>query len=119
MKKIVAVLLLAALPASANAMNVAQFLVKAEGLKKKGMMALLSSDLGVLKKEFKSAGTALKAENEAARKAGRKPQFCAPEKAKLNSEELLAHFHSIPPAQRGMSFKTGLGLFMEKKFPCR
>lgn len=118
MKKLVCALALLAAPGAANAMNVATFLAKAEALQKKGAMALFSSDIGLLKKEFGSAGKQLRAEQLAAQKAGRKPAYCLPPKAAVNSNELLAHFRSIPPARRGISVKTALGEMMAKKYPC-
>lgn len=113
---------LAAVPTVAlEAMPVSQFLSKADALEKKGAMALFSSDIGVLKKEITDAAAQLKAEREAARRAGRKPAYCPREgvKGSLNSKEILAHFRAIPPAQRGMQVKDGLRGLFARKFPCQ
>jgi hypothetical protein len=118
MKKLAAAIMFAAMAVPAQAMNVAEFLVKAEALQKKGAMALFSKDFGVLKTEFKTVGASMKADNAAAIKAGQKPAYCAPEKTTLKVEDLMAHMRAIPPAQRGMSFKQGMTLFMKKKYPC-
>jgi hypothetical protein len=122
MRMLILGILLAAAPvtaAQAQTMTVADFLAKAEALKKKGAMALLSSDVGKLKNEITNSGKELRAERMAAKAAGRKPAFCPPEGGtKLNSNELLAYFASIPPAQRGMSVKAGFAGLMRKKFPC-
>jgi hypothetical protein len=122
MRKIALALLLATMPVAAHAqtMTVAEFLAKAEALQKKGAMALFSSDIGRLKGEIQGSGKQLRDEQLAARKAGRKPTFCPPEKGKgsINSNELLAHFNAIPPAQRGMSVKAGFAGLMRKKYPC-
>lgn len=112
-------LLLAGPPAAAQSMPVSEFLTRAEALQKKGAMALFSKDVGVLKDEIVNSGKQLRAEQVAAEKAGRKPATCLPaKKAAIGSDELLAHFRSIPPAQRGMSVKAGFAGLMRKKFPC-
>lgn len=104
--------------AQAQTMQVSQFLAKADALQKKGAMALFSSDIGLLKREIQNSGKQLRTEQLAAQKAGKKPATCMPAKASMNSNELLAHFRSIPPQQRGMSVKTALAGLMQKKFPC-
>jgi hypothetical protein len=123
MRKIALGLLLAATaPTAAHAqtMTVADFLARAEALQKKGAMALFSGDIGKLKGEIVNSGKQLRAERLSAQKAGRKPAFCPPERGKgsVNSNELLAHFRAIPPAQRGMSVKAGFAGLMRKKYPC-
>ena len=121
-KKLLATGLAIVLPITAlHAMTVAVFLQKAEALEKKGALALFSSDLGRLKTEMKQAGEVLKAERLAAQRAGRRAAFCPPEGgAGLNSNELLAHFRSIPAAQRQrMHVRDGLRSLLIRKFPCR
>lgn len=122
MRKSILALALAASPfaaAQAQTMPVSTFLAKADALQKKGAMALFSKDIGVLKAEITNSGKALRAEQVAAEKAGRTPATCLPaKKAAINSNELLAHFRSIPPAQRSMSVKAGFAGLMRKKFPC-
>lgn len=121
MKLVLALGLLAAphTAAHAQAMPVSEFLAKADALQKKGAMALFSSDLGLLKKQIQSSGKALRAEQVAAEKAGRKPATCLPAKpAAISSDEVLTHFRAIPPAQRGMSVKAAFASLMRKKFPC-
>ena len=122
MKKLMIGLVLVAAPltgAQAQAMPVSEFLAKADALQKKGAMALFSSDFGLLKKQIQNSGKALRAEQVAAEKAGRKPATCLPAKpAEVSSNEVLSHFRSIPPAQRGMTVKTAFAGLMRKKFPC-
>jgi hypothetical protein len=121
MKKLVFAVLLVVVPATAlHAMSVATFLQKAEALEKKGMTAMFSSDLGLLKGEIRNASKALKAEREAAQRAGRPRAYCPPAKASLNSNELLAHFRTIPPAQRARTeVRDGLRGLLARKYPCR
>lgn len=114
-------LLVIAVPATAlqaQTMPVSTFLAKADALKKKGPMALFSSDFGLLKKEIQNSGKSLRAEQIAAKKTGRKLPYCLPEKASFNSTELLEHFRSIPPAQRNIPVQAGFAGLMRKKYPC-
>jgi hypothetical protein len=114
-RPILAVLLLV-LPAAAHAeMSVATFLGKAEALKKKGMFALMSSDIGVLKKEVGVASATYRDEIKAARAAGRVPHSCPPPKAAMNSDELMAHFRTLPGSA---SVKTGFYSLMKTRYPC-
>ncbi len=118
---LIAGLAAAALPltaASAQSMPVSEFLAKADALEKKGAMALFSGDIGKLKAEIVNSGKQLRAEQDAARKAGRKPATCLPEKAKVNSTELLAHFRALSPAERGVPVKAAFAGLMRKKYAC-
>lgn len=118
MIKQLTLLALLTLPASAYAMDLATFLTKANALEKKGAMAMFSSDLRLLMNEGKTASAQLRAERLADVKAGRKPDYCPPAKGGTNSNEVLAYMRAIPPAQRGISFKTAMAGFLAKKFPC-
>ena len=117
-------LLLASAPLAAleaQSMPVPQFLAKAEALKKKGPLALLSGDLGLLKKEVTQSAKLLRAERLAAKAAGRKPAYCPPEGSgsSLGSDEVLGHFKSIPPAQAArMRVKDAMRSLMAKRYPC-
>jgi hypothetical protein len=124
MKKIALALLITFAPVSAvqaQNMPVSQFLAKADGLKKKGPLALFSGDIKVLKAEIQGSAKAYGADVRAARKAGKLTHSCPPEGTTLsmNSNELLAYFNSIPAAQRSMSVKTAFYGMMAKKYPCR
>ena len=121
MRKAILALALAAAPLSAlQAMNVAEFLQKAERLEKKGMAAMFSSDMRLLKGEIQTASRQLRAERLAAERAGRRGAYCPPAKAGLNSRELLAHFRTVPPAQRaGTQVRDALRSFLARKYPCR
>jgi hypothetical protein len=104
----------------AQNMPVSKFLAKADGLKKKGPLALFSGDIKVLKAEIQNSAKAYGADLRSARKAGKPTHSCPPEGTTLsmNSNELLGYFNSIPPAQRGMSVKTAFYNMMAKKYPC-
>jgi hypothetical protein len=123
MRKSLLVALVAAVPLTplfAQSMPVSEFLAKADALQKKGAMALFSGEIGRLKAEIVNSGKQLRVERAAAEKAGRKPATCIPErgKASVDSNEVLAHFRSIPPGQRGMPVKAAFAGLMRKKYPC-
>lgn len=116
----VAALLVPMTSIHAQSMPVSDFLARADALQKKGAMAMFSSDVGKLKSEIVESGKQLRAEQVAAQRAGRKPAQCMPAqgKAKIGSTELLAHFRSIPPAQRNVPVKTAFASLLRKKYPC-
>ena len=120
-KKLLAAALLAIIPlGAANAMDVATFLAKADALQKKGMMALMSSDYKLLKREIETQAGLLRAERLAAERARRKGAYCPPPKQSLTSNEILAAFRTIPVAQRPrIQVKDALRALMARKYPCR
>ena len=107
------------IPVAAQAMTVDQFLTRANALKAKGMMALLSPDVGVLKGEMADAVAALKADRAARKAAGKPPRVCAPEGTKLTQDEMLGGLAALSPAQRAGSLKDGVSQVMMNRFPCR
>jgi hypothetical protein len=112
--------LLMAVPAHAE-MSVAAFLAKADALKAKGVFAMMSSDIGVLKTEVQTAGRAYRTQIDGDKAAGRAPHSCPPPKGKvaMDSEELMGHFRTIPQPQRPhISVKTAFYALMKKKYPC-
>jgi hypothetical protein len=114
-------LLFAAVPAAAAAgdMSVATFLAKADALKAKGMMALMSSDIGTLRDEASAAGRAYRAKLVADKAAGRAPESCPPPKSSLGSDVLIAHLRSYPEAQRTrLTMKAAMANLLRKTFPC-
>ena len=108
------------LPVAAQAMTVDEFLTKAAALKAKGMAAMMSSDLGLLRGEIKAAGDSYRTEIDSAKASGAKPRSCPPPKgqAKIDSDTLIASFQTIPAAKREMSVKTAFYSFMDKRYPC-
>ncbi|WP_294256721.1 hypothetical protein [uncultured Sphingomonas sp.] len=112
-------LMLVAVPA--QAMSVADFVAKVSALKAKGAMAMFSSDIGVLKQEIEGASTAYRGDLAAEAAAGKKPSSCPPPKgqAKMSSNDLIAAFEKIPPAQRGISVKAAFAAMMQQRFPCK
>lgn len=108
------------LPVAAQAMTVDEFLAKAAALKAKGMAAMMSPDLGLLRTEVRTAGESYRAEIETAKAAGKAPRACPPPKGqtKIDSDTLISSFQTIPAAKRTMSVKTAFYGFMDKRYPC-
>jgi hypothetical protein len=119
-KLITAAVLTFAPLAAVHAMNVDLFLKKAAALEKKGMTALFSPDLKLLKGEIQGASLQLRAERAAVLKAGGKAIFCPPAKVELDSKEVLTHFRAIPAAQQArIPVKDALRSLLARKYPCR
>lgn len=108
-------------PTLAQAMSVAEFLTKTDALKAKGVLALGSSDIGLLRDDIAKASDAYRAGLAAEVAAGRKPSSCPPPKgtAKVTSDDIIAAFRAIPAAKRARtSTKTAFAAFMTKRYPC-
>lgn len=105
--------------AAAGDMSVATFLAKADTLKAKGMMAMLSPDIGVLKSEGQAAGAAYKAQLDTERKAGH-PSSCPPKGTRIDSDDLMAHMRAYPANARSkITVKSAIADMFKAKFPCR
>lgn len=114
-------LLLVAFPtaASAQAMDVATFLAKANRLKARGPLALISGDFKLLTREVTASSESLKSERLAFTSAGKADAWCPPQKASMNSNEIMAAMEAIPPAhRRATNVRTALRGLMVRKYPC-
>ena len=105
---------------AAQAMTVAEFLAKAAALRKQGVLAAASPDVGKMRDEVTQAGADYRKTLAAEVAAGRTPSSCPPPvgKAGIGSAQLIAYFTTIPPAQRGMSVKTAVAGLMRQRYPC-
>lgn len=114
-------LVAALMPIAAQAMTVSEFLAKADALKAKGLLAIGSSDVALLRQEVMSASDAYRAGLAAQIAAGKKPSSCPPPKgtAKITSDEIVANFKSLPPAQQKANVKDAFAAFMTKRYPCK
>jgi hypothetical protein len=105
--------------AAAQNMPLATFLAKAEGLRAKGPLALMSSDLPIIKAEVKGSLTNYRALLASQKAAGKPIDSCPPAKGALDSDEMMAYFGAIPVAQRSkISVQATLISMMRKKYPC-
>jgi hypothetical protein len=125
MTKINGLILMAALAAAPvfsapGDMKISTFLAMADALKAKGIMALGSSDIALLKSEGKAAGEAYRARIKSDRAKRLPPHSCPPAKASVGSDDLLSHFRSYPAAERQqISVRTGFADMMKKRYPCK
>ena len=100
-------------------MSVATFLEKADKLKSRGPLALLSGDMKVLRREGEASGKAYRARIAADKKAGRTPHSCPPEKISMDSDQMLAHLRTYPTSRRGsVSMRQAFADLMKKRYPC-
>ncbi|MFM9852184.1 MAG: hypothetical protein ACKVOJ_05165 [Sphingomonadaceae bacterium] len=105
--------------ATAQTMPLSTFLAKAEGLRAKGPLALMSSDLPLIKAEVKGSLTNYRTSLAAQKAAGKPLDSCPPAKGALDSDEMMAFFGTIPAAQRSkMTVQAALFSMMKKKYPC-
>ena len=118
---LIGVLLAAAPLASAAAMPVSTFLAKADGLKKKGPMAMFSGDLKLLTRQIKADAAQLRAANNAAAAAGRPKAYCTPEGGvKMGNGDVLVAMQAVPAAQRATtSTRDALRAYFAKRYPCK
>lgn len=100
-------------------MSVAAFLAKVSALKAKGLGALFSSDIGLLKSEAMAAGKGYRDRLRQERAAGH-PSSCPPTPTKVGQEMWLGHLNSYPAASRGaISLNRAMADMFAKNFPCK
>ncbi|PZO70458.1 MAG: hypothetical protein DI636_05605 [Pelagerythrobacter marensis] len=81
-------------------MSVATFLEKANGLKRRGPLALVHADYRLLRSEAQAGARLYRGRLAADRAAGRAPHSCPPPREQIGQNEFLGHFESYPAAQR-------------------
>ena len=100
-------------------MSAATFLAKADALKAKGIGAIGSPDIKLLRNEGQAAGEAYRQRLTAERAQGR-PSSCPPKGAKVNSDKLLAHLRTYPESSRARtSMKQAMADYFIRTYPCR
>jgi lipid-binding SYLF domain-containing protein len=117
----VAALLTVSAAASASGdMSVATFLAKSDALKAKGIFALTSSDVALLKSEAKAEGAAYRKRIQADKANKRVSHSCPPAKTAMNSDDFVAYLRSYPESARaGVSVTTATADLMKKRYPCK
>jgi hypothetical protein len=100
-------------------MNAATFLAKADALRRRGPLALFSSDLKLLQGQAETAGDELKAEHDAAKREGRQLAYCTPNRKVLGPQELLDGLHRIPaPELARIDIKQAMRMVLIRNYPC-
>jgi hypothetical protein len=114
--------LLTAVPGAAQAqsMNAEIFFKKAQALKAKGPLALMSRELRPLIREAKAAGLKARSTRLAAVAAGRTPRYCPPKGSKrLGNQEFMDGMASMPRAERlSIDLTEAITRLMVRKYPC-
>ncbi len=115
---VAAALALSALPSAAAAMTVQEFLTSANRIPR-NPTALLRSDTRRLMNEFSGAFKAVRADQAAAKAAGRRSATCIPEgKISLSAEQILNRFNAIPAQRRNISVNQAVREWMAEEYPC-
>lgn len=115
---VAAALALSALPGAAAAMTVQEFLTSANRIPR-NPTALLRSDTRRLMNEFSGAFKAVRADQAAAKAAGRRSATCIPEgKISLSAEQILNRFNAIPAQRRSISVNQAVREWMAEEYPC-
>ena len=110
---------LSASPASAQEgrMTVAAFLDTADDIPR-NPTAMLRADTRRLLSEIRTATRTVRAEQDAARAAGRAPRTCMPERVSLDADSLLARFNAIPVSRRTITVTQAMREWMAEEHPC-
>lgn len=113
-----AIVAASSLAAPAWAMDADTFYTKGVALQKRGMAAMFSSDLKLLRAEIDAASKAVKAENASAKSAG-KPLYCPPADAQITSDQLLIELEAMPKDRRqSLTVRDAWRSILIRKFPC-
>lgn len=104
--------------AAAQAMSVQEFLTTAARIPR-NPTALLRADTRRLMGEFEDGFRTIRAEQVAARRAGRTPVTCMPERVSMSPDDILGRFNAIPAARRStLSVTDALREWMAERYPC-
>jgi hypothetical protein len=117
----VAVLAIAATPATAQSMNAEVFNKRATALMKKGPLALLSrGEIRALMEEGQKAGLKSREQRLATIKAGGKPRSCPPAtNTSMKSDEFMKRLAAIPKAERErIDMTEAMTRISAAKYPC-
>ena len=101
---------------AAQAMSVQEFLITANGIPQ-NPTALLRADTRRLIGEVRGAMRTLRAEQTAAKAAGR-PTTCIPEEVRLSPDAILARLNALPAARRSISVTQAMREWMAERYPC-
>lgn len=104
--------------ARAQEMTVQQFLTRTERIPR-NPLALLSPDVGRLKRVYEQALSTVYREQMLAQREGRRPATCIPSSFSMSDTEALGYFNAIPRQRReAMTVTQGVRGWMARRFPC-
>lgn len=109
---------LAGASAHAQSMNLQEFTTRANRLPRNPTI-FFHRDYRPLRRELEGGLTAVYAEQEAARTAGRAPTTCLPDQITFNPDQMLRELNTIPAVRRGrMTITDGVRELMGRRHPC-
>jgi hypothetical protein len=62
---------------------------------------------------------AARAEEATARRAGRAPPYCMPERIRLSPDEIVARMKAVPTARQNQTLNQAVRAWMVERYPCR
>jgi len=62
---------------------------------------------------------AARTEEAAARRAGRAPPYCMPERIRLSPDEVVARMKAVPTARQNQTLNQAVRAWMVERYPCR
>lgn len=81
--------------------------------------ALLRPSVRRAANALQGAFEAARAEEAAARRAGRTPPFCMPERVRLSPDEIVARMRAVPSARQNQTLNQAVRSWMVERYPCR
>lgn len=81
--------------------------------------ALLRPSVRRAANALQGAFEAARAEEGAARRAGRTPPFCLPERIRLSPDEIVARMRAVPAARQNQTLNQAVRSWMVERYPCR
>lgn len=119
--ELLALLLLAPPPiaASADGASVADFLERAQMVRKLGDGAAASPEFAAIKAEVAAITRAYRADLARQKAAGETPHSCPPDRSGLTSSNLMSELNRVVPELRATtSVKSVYYAMMMKRYPC-
>lgn len=100
-------------------MSAEAFSRRADALRARGPIALLSPDLKHLQAAAEAAGDELHEEHAAELAAGGHKDYCSPTSTYLRPRELIEGMHAIPATKlEHMDLKQAMRAIFERNYPC-
>lgn len=105
--------------AQAAEMSLASFLAKADSLEAKGILAIGSLDIAVLKGEMQRVGKAYRADINAQAAARKPAHSCPPPKITMSSDDIMTELRKVPvPKRTAITVRTAFYDVMKRRYPC-
>jgi hypothetical protein len=81
--------------------------------------ALLRPSVRRAANAIQGAFEAARAEEAAARRAGRTPPYCMPERIRLSPDDIVARMKAVPTARQNQTLNQAVRAWMVERYPCR